>query len=297
MNEMIKFQINRYKAAIPGPSIYSTPNNISFQPFPSDKIDSQYKWFENGADNSTKADYYPNVNQALSLSSISRIRLPAESYSNRQSYEHYQIPQQMDLNNDDVFANTGTTVGRLNYENGYSYNYPNISLDPVNSAPDFQAFHYPESFNTSDVSSYNLVDGKFIGNSNANENDSVSMSGITESDGCDDTDGFYYTLETEISTEAHMSHINHSTKNQFFKQETRQQTQSDKRKRKRVLNRIQRAEATMREKRRMFKLNKAFEDLRKVLPLSGFAKNKLSRAETLKSAIDYIDRMTEVLLT
>jgi hypothetical protein len=71
--------------------------------------------------------------------------------------------------------------------------------------------------------------------------------------------------------------------------------QISKRKRKRVLNRLQRAEATMREKRRMLKLNKAFEELRKVLPISEFAKNKLSRAETLKSAIEYIDRMSQML--
>ena len=70
---------------------------------------------------------------------------------------------------------------------------------------------------------------------------------------------------------------------------------SCKRKRKRILNRLQRAEATMREKRRMLKLNRAFEELRKVLPVSDFAKNKLSRAETLKSAIEYIENMSELL--
>lgn len=70
---------------------------------------------------------------------------------------------------------------------------------------------------------------------------------------------------------------------------------TSKRKRKRVLNRTQRAEATQREKRRMLKLNKAFEELRKVLPISEFAKNKLSRAETLKSAIEYIERMSQLL--
>jgi len=68
-----------------------------------------------------------------------------------------------------------------------------------------------------------------------------------------------------------------------------------KRKRKRILNHLQRQEATQREKRRMLKLNKAFEDLRKVLPISEFAKNKLSRAETLKSAIEYIEQMSEML--
>lgn len=72
-------------------------------------------------------------------------------------------------------------------------------------------------------------------------------------------------------------------------------SQAAKRKRKRILNRLQRAEATMREKRRMLKLNKAFEDLRKVLPITEFAKNKLSRADTLKSAIEYIEKMSEML--
>lgn len=68
-----------------------------------------------------------------------------------------------------------------------------------------------------------------------------------------------------------------------------------KRKRKRVLNGVQRAEATQREKRRMLKLNRAFEDLRKVLPVTEFARNKLSRSETLKSAIDYINLMFDML--
>ena len=68
-----------------------------------------------------------------------------------------------------------------------------------------------------------------------------------------------------------------------------------KRKRKRVLNGVQRAEATQREKRRMLKLNRAFEELRKVLPVTEFARNKLSRSETLKSAIDYINLMFDML--
>ncbi|CAF1014860.1 unnamed protein product [Didymodactylos carnosus] len=77
----------------------------------------------------------------------------------------------------------------------------------------------------------------------------------------------------------------------------RTSTMSSKRKRKRILNGVQRQEATQREKRRMFKLNKAFEDLRKVLPVSEFARSKFSRAETLKSAIDYINLMTDMLQT
>ena len=109
----------------------------------------------------------------------------------------------------------------------------------------------------------------------------------------------------ENSQQQHQHHVNQNKKNKnnnsnniadsSIGSSTGQQV-SGKRKRKRILNRLQRAEATMREKRRMLKLNKAFEDLRKVLPISEFAKNKLSRAETLKSAIEYIEKMTELLL-
>ncbi|KAL7672037.1 hypothetical protein ACOME3_006935 [Neoechinorhynchus agilis] len=70
-----------------------------------------------------------------------------------------------------------------------------------------------------------------------------------------------------------------------------------KRKRKRVLNYVQRIEATKREKKRMLKLNVAFEQLRSVLPLPSFARAKLSRVETLRSAIDYIRSMIEILET
>lgn len=86
---------------------------------------------------------------------------------------------------------------------------------------------------------------------------------------------------------------NSAGKNSTNRRSTR--PNGSKRKRKRVLNGIQRAEATQREKRRMLKLNRAFEDLRKVLPVTEFARNKLSRSETLKSAIDYINLMYDML--
>lgn len=66
-------------------------------------------------------------------------------------------------------------------------------------------------------------------------------------------------------------------------------------KRKRILNKYQRAEATKRERRRMFRLNEAFENLRQALPISELTKAKLSRIETLKFAIEYIDSMINFL--
>ncbi|KAI0990580.1 hypothetical protein GJ496_008768 [Pomphorhynchus laevis] len=69
-----------------------------------------------------------------------------------------------------------------------------------------------------------------------------------------------------------------------------------KRKRKRVLNPVQRVEATFREKKRMLKLNWAFEQLRRVLPeTSCNGKSKLSRVETLRTAMDYIQTMSAAI--
>ena len=62
---------------------------------------------------------------------------------------------------------------------------------------------------------------------------------------------------------------------------------------KRKLNRQQRDEATIREKHRMLKLNKAYAQLRLVLPVEN--KCKLSRIETLRTAINYIHLLNQLL--
>lgn len=105
---------------------------------------------------------------------------------------------------------------------------------------------------------------------------------------------FSHELNSNDNSNSTESFLNSTLTNQQYIQ-SQLEGVSCKRKRKRILNRLQRAEATMREKRRMLKLNRAFEELRKVLPVSDFAKNKLSRAETLKSAIEYIENMSELL--
>lgn len=62
---------------------------------------------------------------------------------------------------------------------------------------------------------------------------------------------------------------------------------------KRQLNGQQRDEATIREKHRMLKLNKAYAQLRLVLPVEN--KCKLSRIETLRTAVNYIHLLSELL--
>ncbi|CAF2718068.1 unnamed protein product [Rotaria sp. Silwood2] len=139
--------------------------------------------------------------------------------------------------------------------------------------------------------SYYLPYQTTVGNSDNDENDLEDGSDDDDDDDDDDTDSTYH-LPKRIN--------NNSTNNNNNKITTTDQRRptrpnGSKRKRKRVLNGVQRAEATQREKRRMLKLNRAFEDLRKVLPVTEFARNKLSRSETLKSAIDYINLMFDML--
>lgn len=62
---------------------------------------------------------------------------------------------------------------------------------------------------------------------------------------------------------------------------------------KRKLNGQQRDEATVREKHRMLKLNKAYAQLRITLPVEN--KSKLSRIETLRTAVNYIRVLQQLL--
>ena len=64
--------------------------------------------------------------------------------------------------------------------------------------------------------------------------------------------------------------------------------------RRRVATMAQRRAANIRERRRMFHLNTAFDKLRKKVPTFAYEK-RLSRIETLRLAMMYISFMTEVL--
>ncbi|NWW78684.1 FER3L protein, partial [Climacteris rufus] len=68
----------------------------------------------------------------------------------------------------------------------------------------------------------------------------------------------------------------------------------DRPRRKRVITYAQRQAANIRERKRMFNLNEAFDRLRKKVPTFAYEK-RLSRIETLRLAIVYISFMTELL--
>ncbi|OWF47694.1 pancreas transcription factor 1 subunit alpha-like [Mizuhopecten yessoensis] len=70
-------------------------------------------------------------------------------------------------------------------------------------------------------------------------------------------------------------------------------TKSGKSKRKRVQSVPQRRAANIRERRRMFHLNEAFDSLRKRLPAFNYEK-RLSRIETLRLAMTYIGFMHDI---
>ncbi|CAF0800792.1 unnamed protein product [Didymodactylos carnosus] len=74
---------------------------------------------------------------------------------------------------------------------------------------------------------------------------------------------------------------------------TKQTKLSSNYRKKRKLNTIQREEATVREKHRMLKLNRAYSQLRYVLPVEN--KFKLSRIETLRTACNYISMLADLL--
>ncbi|XP_011301690.1 protein Fer3 [Fopius arisanus] len=73
-----------------------------------------------------------------------------------------------------------------------------------------------------------------------------------------------------------------------------QPTSTTKKPRRRVASVSQRRAANIRERRRMFNLNEAFDKLRKKVPTFAYEK-RLSRIETLRLAITYIAFMGELL--
>ncbi|CAL1543897.1 unnamed protein product [Lymnaea stagnalis] len=78
-----------------------------------------------------------------------------------------------------------------------------------------------------------------------------------------------------------------------FQQPSPPSGSSGKPKRKRVQSHTQRKAANVRERKRMFHLNEAFDELRKRLPAFNYEK-RLSRIETLRLAMTYISFMKEV---
>ncbi|XP_023014767.2 protein Fer3 [Leptinotarsa decemlineata] len=71
-------------------------------------------------------------------------------------------------------------------------------------------------------------------------------------------------------------------------------SQTQKKTRRRVATTAQRRAANIRERRRMFNLNEAFDKLRRKVPTFAYEK-RLSRIETLRLAITYISFMSELL--
>lgn len=67
-----------------------------------------------------------------------------------------------------------------------------------------------------------------------------------------------------------------------------------KSRRRRIITVVQRQAANVRERRRMFSLNEAFDELRRKVPTFAYEK-RLSRIETLRLAIVYISFMTDLL--
>ncbi|KAM6974391.1 pancreas transcription factor 1 subunit alpha-like [Tautogolabrus adspersus] len=68
----------------------------------------------------------------------------------------------------------------------------------------------------------------------------------------------------------------------------------NKSRRRRIITMMQRQAANVRERKRMFSLNEAFDELRRKVPTFAYEK-RLSRIDTLRLAIIYISFMTDLL--
>ncbi|XP_070841176.1 fer3-like protein [Chaetodon trifascialis] len=68
----------------------------------------------------------------------------------------------------------------------------------------------------------------------------------------------------------------------------------NKSRRRRIITVVQRQAANVRERKRMFSLNEAFDELRRKVPTFAYEK-RLSRIDTLRLAIVYISFMTDLL--
>lgn len=112
------------------------------------------------------------------------------------------------------------------------------------------------------------------------------------------------TLSTPLSQMSYTGHENYyaqqyipisptSTASNSSGSSTGTGTTGQKPKRKRVQSVLQRKAANVRERRRMFHLNEAFDELRKRLPAFNYEK-RLSRIETLRLAMTYIAFMKDV---
>jgi len=104
----------------------------------------------------------------------------------------------------------------------------------------------------------------------------------------------YYQFDSNWSetTSSNLS-INSSIHNQSI---TINRHGKTKPKRRRIASLAQRRAANVRERKRMFSLNEAFDQLREIVPIFAYEK-KLSRIETLRLAIIYIAFMTELVLS
>ncbi|CAF0876204.1 unnamed protein product [Adineta steineri] len=101
-------------------------------------------------------------------------------------------------------------------------------------------------------------------------------------------------IKVKMSNEEELLYNNISSSSSSSTSSIHQQIQSSgSTRKKRKLNGQQRDEATIREKHRMLKLNKAYAQLRLVLPVEN--KCKLSRIETLRTAVHYIKLLNQLL--
>ena len=233
----------------------------------------------------------------------------ATNMNHEHFYDHNNQYEQATYNNTNISNHSNTAAATNNYAFNYlpfgSTNEPKLNMyDECDYLmPPHQNFakNSYQSLSEKNQFMYSLESNNSMADLDTDDEDEDTDDEFDDSETSFKMDSYKSLFDSEPSCTGKKYQKKPANKSRLSKKQEQLanmpagMSQSAKRKRKRILNRLQRAEATMREKRRMLKLNKAFEELRKVLPISELAKNKLSRAETLKSAIEYIEKMSELL--
>jgi hypothetical protein len=133
---------------------------------------------------------------------------------------------------------------------------------------------------------------------NTNENRSnIDLSSLTSSSLTSFMDDFHFpqpiiTSKTDYQYYSYDSNWSDGTSSNL----SMNRSGKTKPKRRRIASLAQRRAANVRERKRMFSLNEAFDQLREIVPIFAYEK-KLSRIETLRLAIIYIAFMTELVLS
>ena len=208
-----------------------------------------------------------------------------------------------------TISTTSTSLTNNSLNRSFNYETPSSSSPSSNSNSQFSACsasNSPSNFNDLNSNSVNNLNNSFNDANHLRLNDPFHTNcnsshlnkpsdQLIKSNQLKSNDNRFMSTQNLSNANSNTnSNVAVSNYQQTSLNSNNQQTTSHKRSRRRVATIAQRRAANVRERKRMQNLNHAFDDLRKKVPTFTYEK-RLSRIETLKLAIMYIQFMGETL--